>query len=433
MNKLDLSDRESIAIGIVRKQPLSRIGNILNRSTSSISREIKKHRIFVAGSYYAGNDCKNAKHCTERHLCGELNCPMYCYSCNKDCHQYCKNYVTTKCLKYNKPPYVCNGCSNRRYCNEDRYFYDAKVADRMAHETRKTASEGVHLTETELSTIDEILTKGIRNGQPLAHLFGTHEAELVISERTAYRLIDNGLLSVKNIDLRRKSRYKKRRKKKQETDGVLNQKYRQGRSYQDFLKYMENKSNYEVVEMDTVKGKRGCGKVILTMLLRRNSVMLIFVMPDCKAESVIDRFDFLEKGLGTECFRRLFGTIITDNGSEFKRVDELEQSSITPGITRTSVYYCDPMASGQKGRLEKNHEYIRYVISKGTSLDPFSQEDFTILMNHINSVKRPGLHNMSPYDLVDLEDEDMRMLMKLMMLEKIPADDINLTKSLLMK
>ena len=48
MNKLDLSDRESIAIGIVRKQPLSRIGNILNRSTSSISREIKKHRIFVA-------------------------------------------------------------------------------------------------------------------------------------------------------------------------------------------------------------------------------------------------------------------------------------------------------------------------------------------------------------------------------------------------
>ena len=172
MNKLDLSDRESIAIGIVRKQPLSRIGNILNRSTSSISREIKKHRIFVAGSYYAGNDCKNAKHCTERHLCGELNCPMYCYSCNKDCHQYCKNYVTTKCLKYNKPPYVCNGCSNRRYCNEDRYFYDAKVADRMAHETRKTASEGVHLTETELSTIDEILTKGIRNGQPLAHQIG---------------------------------------------------------------------------------------------------------------------------------------------------------------------------------------------------------------------------------------------------------------------
>ena len=54
-------------------------------------------------------------------------------------------------------------------------------------------------------------------------------------------------------------------------------------------------------------------------------------------------------------------------------------------------------------------------------------------MNHINSVKRPGLHNMSPYDLVDLEDEDMRTLMKLMMLEKIPADDINLTKSLLMK
>lgn len=233
--------------------------------------------------------------------------------------------------------------------------------------------------------------------------------------------------------MRKKSRYKKRRKKKTEENSILNQKYRQGRTYQDFLNYIENKSDYEVVEMDTVKGKRGYGKVILTMLLRRNSVMLIFVMPDCKAESVIDRFDFLEKGLGTERFKRLFGTIITDNGSEFKRVDELEQSSITQGITRTSIYYCDPMASGQKGRLEKNHEYIRYVIPRGTSLNSFSQEDFTLLANHINSVKRPGLHNMSPYELIDSEDEDMHMLMKLMMLSKIPADEINLTKSLLVK
>ena len=35
-------------------------------------------------------------------------------------------------------------------------------------------------------------------------------------------------------------------------------------------------------------------------------------------------FDYLEAGLGTECFRRLFGVILTDNGGEFKKVDELE-------------------------------------------------------------------------------------------------------------
>ncbi len=168
------------------------------------------------------------------------------------------------------------------------------------------------------------------------------------------------------------------------------------------------------------------------MLLRRNSVMLMFIMPDCKAESVIDRFNFLENGLGTERFKRLFGICLTDNGAEFKRVWELEGS--TDGVSmRTSMFYCDPMASGQKGRLEKNHEYIRYVIPKGTSLNLFSQEDITLLMNHINSTKRPGLQDMSPYELIDEDDEDMRILMKLMDMKLIPPDEVNLTKSLLIK
>ncbi len=30
--------------------------------------------------------------------------------------------------------------------------------------------------------------------------------------------------------------------------------------------------------------------------------MIIFLMPDCTADSVIDRLDYLEKGLGKECF-----------------------------------------------------------------------------------------------------------------------------------
>jgi IS30 family transposase len=153
-------------------------------------------------------------------------------------------------------------------------------------------------------------------------------------------------------------------------------------------------------------------------------------MDNCKAESVITVFDFLESGLGTERFKQLFGIILTDNGSEFKRVNELE-TSIDGVSTRTNMFYCDPMASGQKGRLEKNHEYIRYVIKKGTSLNQFSQEDITLLMNHINSTKRPGMRGLSPYELIYDDDEDMQMLSKFIGMKIIPADEVNLTKSLL--
>ena len=82
----------------------------------------------------------------------------------------------------------------------------------------------------------------------------------------------------------------------------------------------------DVVEMDTVKGVRETGKRLLTMIFRKNSVMLLFLMPDGKAESVKRVFDYLEAGLGLDVFRRLFPVILTDNGSEFKHVDGLEYS-----------------------------------------------------------------------------------------------------------
>ena len=376
-SKFKFDDRETIEIGLARSQPLGRIAELLDRHPASISREIKKHRIFINGSYYSGNDCLGAKGCTKRHVCGDQACPMYCFACPRDCHKYCSEYYTKKCTAYENPPYVCNGCDKRRHCIDDRYFYDAKVADRKAVERRSNSRLGIHLTPEELSTVNEMLSSGIKKGQPMAHIYATHEHEIPIASRTAYRYIAQGLLDVRNIDLRRQTRYKHRRKKKSES-GILKQKFRQGRSYKDFTDLMQNRSESDVFEMDTVKGKQGYGKVLLTMLLRRNSVMLIFIMPDGKAESVIDRFNFLESGLGEDCFKRLFGICLTDNGSEFKVVDELEKSIEVEGDIRTSVYYCDPMQSGQKGRLEKNHEYIRYVIPKGTSLNAFTQEDITL-------------------------------------------------------
>ena len=193
---------------------------------------------------------------------------------------------------------------------------------------------------------------------------------------------------------------------------------------------MKDKSEDIVTEMDTVKGVREKGKRLLTMIFRRNSVMLLFLMPDGTCESVKRVFDFLEVSLGYEIFARLFPVILTDNGSEFKRVDDLEQSdSLT---MRTSIFYCDPMASWQKPHIEKNHEFIRYVLPRGKSLNPYTQEDITLLMNHINSVRRPGLENKTPYELAE-DDADMQALMRLLKMHPIPPDEVHLKPDLLLK
>lgn len=237
------------------------------------------------------------------------------------------------------------------------------------------------------------------------------------------------MMTIRNIDLRRKTSYKQRRKnKKGVAQGFRDQSYRIGRTYEDFENDMKYYSESDIVEMDTVKGRRQRGKRLLTMILRRNSIMLLFLMPDGTAASVKRVFDFLEAGLGTECFRRIFNVILTDNGGEFKRVDDLE---LTENLEyRTRLYYCDPMASWQKPHIEKNHEYIRYVIPQGVSFNPYTDEDITLLMNHINSTKRSGLGGKSPYELITEDDEDMWELFRLLKMDFIQPDEVHLKPDL---
>ena len=139
-------------------------------------------------------------------------------------------------------------------------------------------------------------------------------------------------------------------------------------------------------------------------------------------------FDYLERGLGPERFTRLFPVILTDNGSEFMRPGDLEFTE--DRIQRTDIFYCDPMASWQKPHIEKNHEYIRYVIPRGKTLNPYTQEDMTLLMNHINSTRRQGLGNKAPYELINEDDEDMWALFRLLKMDLIPPDEVHLMPNL---
>ena len=128
--------------------------------------------------------------------------------------------------------------------------------------------------------------------------------------------------------------------------------------------------------------------------------MLIFLLPKGTQECVTEVFNALTEALGINLFRKTFPVILTDNGPEFKAPARIEK---TPdGKHRTYVFYCDPYVSNQKARIEKNHEYIRYVLPKGKSFRYLTQEDITKLTNHINSTARDNLNGATPYDLASI-------------------------------
>ena len=60
----------------------------------------------------------------------------------------------------------------------------------------------------------------------------------------------------------------------------------------------------------------------------------------------------------------------------------------------------------------------------------YTQEDMNLLMNHINSVKRPSLHGRCPYETVPEGDDNMKWLMELLKMDIIQPDDVHLKPSL---
>lgn len=103
---------------------------------------------------------------------------------------------------------------------------------------------------------------------------------------------------------------------------------------------------------------------------------------------------------GEEAARRVFGTVLTDNGPEFSDEDGIAALlGERPGEMRP--FCCDPMRSDQKGACEKNHVEIRKLAPKGRGyrLDRLEREDAALLTSQINSTPRGALAFMSPIQM----------------------------------
>lgn len=180
--------------------------------------------------------------------------------------------------------------------------------------------------------------------------------------------------------------------------------------------------------MDTVISARGSGNILLTMLFRNTNFMLIFLLPDKSQASVNAVFDKLTLLLGLDLFRKLFPVILTDNGTEFKGVHNLEFTE--NGARRTRIFYCDPQASWQKGHVEKNHVLIRQILPKVTKFYTFSDESVHLITEHINSVTRELFENQTPFDLMSQKDE-YKKLLDTLGLQPIPLNEVCLKPALL--
>ena len=423
---LTLADRVKIESLLNEDCSFSRIGQELGKSASTIRREVKKN---WKDKPAKKNDCAQLEKCEIHNLCGDNDCKQLCSRfCNPDCPSYCSEYQPALCKILLKAPYVCNGCHARRSCRLSQRVYSA--AD--AHENYKSnlvdGRAGFKLSEDELVRINNIVSPLIKKGQSPYHILAAHP-ELEISESTLYRLIASRLLDVNDSHLKekvgRKSRKRKHKGLHNETGVSVS---KAGHMYEDFQLYMEEHDTF-YVEMDCVEGKRDEQPALLTLHFPGAQMQLAFYLKRHNSKHVIDALNHIEEQLGLELFQKAFPVILTDNGSEFSKIKAIEQSCIDPSQKRTNLFFCEPNRSDEKGSCENNHKLIRNIIPKGTSLLPFTQDDITLMMNHINSYRRAKSFRKSAYDNVRGFFPDA--FFENLGLKVIPDDEITLKPELL--
>ena len=275
------------------------------------------------------------------------------------------------------------------------------------------------MTRHELHQKDMVITPLIFQGQSPYQIITNHP-ELDMSVRTLYSYLDKGILSARNIDLKRQVKFNPRKVHKTQ---IKNRSVFIRRMFSDFQALGLD----HFAEMDTVHSSQDSKRVILTFFLTREKLFLAFIMNRCTKGAVKPVFNKLEHQLGTYDFLTLFNTILTDRGSEFGDPESLENG--IHGIMRSSIYYCDPMRSGQKGGIEQAHTMLRMILPKKTSFEYLTQWDLRTIVDHINSTPRESLGGRTPYD-VALENYGTDIL-KALQLRSIPPDKVNLTPKLI--
>ena len=400
---LDLDDRYQIKSKLDAGCSFRFIAKALHKSPSTISLEVRKHRIpytkGVPGRKF--NNCKFRKNCKVQYLCGDAykDCTRAnCSSCpHHYCHpRHCSFYEKEDCPLLEKPPYVCNGCLLRRKCTLTKYEYVPLSAQENYKLTLSESREGFSLLDFEVQALDDIVSSAIKRGLSPHTVYAANKNILPCSERTIYRLVEAGKLEAKSLDLPFKVRYKPRRIKK---NHKIDTKCRLGRTYVDFLKFLDEENNPAYVQMDTIIGKMG-GKCILSFYFEHISFVILLLRESNNAASVIAHFNQMDADLGREDFEKFFKICLTDNGTEFSNPNALELDS--NGLMRARIFYCDPGVPNQKAGVESIHKHVRRILPKGTSFDALTQEDLNLISSNLNSLPRKRLNNQCPIDLFNL-------------------------------
>lgn len=405
---LSLEDRIKIEEGIIKGLRKFQIAASINKSPSTIAKEIKRNRKLKPRNSF--NDIS--------YKCIHIN------DC-KVCFNKCKNYEEPPCFRRDRFVGACNNCPKLGKCKLDKYFYKAKIAQGNYEYSLRDSRQGVNLTTSELFSIAHTIKPLIEQGQSIYTILENHK-EIHCSSKSLYNYIEMGLFNdwgITNLSLKRKvkriNRSKKLKKRNEPADYT-------NRKYEDYICFSKNHPNIPTTEMDTVYNSKS-GPFIQTFIFENTGLMIGRLHNDKSSKSMASSLDYFQEVLGDD-YSKLFSLLLTDRGTEFAK-PQIFEINVQTGEFRSNIFYCDPQSPSQKPHVENNHNFVREILPNGMDWYHLTQEKVDLMFSHIASVPRKSLGGKTPYETFSFFYGEK--ILKKLNIQKIEKDKVTLQPYLL--
>ena len=175
---------------------------------------------------------------------------------------------------------------------------------------------------------------------------------------------------------------------------------------------INNRERFGDWELDTVvsttKGKHQC---LMTLTDRKIRFEIIAKLESKTKEEVIKKIKEI-KSIIKNNLNDIIKSISTDNGTEFSAWKEIQK------ILDTTIYFCHPYASYEKGTNEKHNGLIRYFIPKGSLIENYSNKDIENIANWMNNYPRKIFDYKTPIEMLKEEINDDNLFNKIINIQK---------------
>ena len=410
--RLTVDDRINLQACIAKNLSWKETSKILKKNRSTVYRELK--------NYFSIRDGKHTcEHCKHRNFCKDNGVVMN-QKGERDC------FEPIICFRLSHFPFVCNNCENKKKCNREKRYYDCINAENRSLGNRIGTRKHKRISKENIESINKIVSPLIFKGQSIHHIYETNPTlKTICCERTIRRLIYDRYLEAKAHDLIRYSRFPHKKKRLIHDDHSLKNIERLfKRTYSDLQRYLKNHPEVHIVQFDSVIGKAKDKYAILTITFPKERFQFGLRILKSDHNCVYGKLhDFFNK-LGHKKTKKIFPILLADNGVEFSTFHNLEKFDI-------KVYFTNPYRSTDKAECERNHEFIRYIVPKGKTLDNLTQEDINIMFSHINSYIRESNKNKTPFELI--KERFGSEFLELIGIKHVEPNDVVLKPRLLKK